>query len=83
VTKPRRKKTWMLLRGFSGTFIVVERKWYDFTGIAKQQGSAWKIAAQHDDKSVLETMASLTGKFVALRVNRETIDETIDETKGI
>ena len=79
MTEPRRKKTYMLLRGFSGNFIVVERKWYDFTGIAKGGGRVWKIVAQHNDQSVLKTMANLTDKFVAMKINHE----TIDETKGI
>jgi len=73
---PRRKKTYIQLRGFAGNFIVVERKWYDFAEVAKGGGSLWKIVAQHDDKSVLETMASLTDRFVVLRVNHETIDAT-------
>lgn len=79
MTKPRRKKTYMLLRGTSGRFIVVERKWYDFTGIAKNCGKykTWWIAAQHNDKSVLETMAKLTDKFLFTQVNHET-----DVTKG-
>ena len=74
---PRRKKKFMLLRGFSGNFIVVERKWYDFTGIAKQRGRVWAIAAQHDDQSVLIHMAKLTDKLVAIKINHET-----DVTKG-
>ena len=69
----------MLMRGFLGNFIVVRRVWYDSKGIAKQRGRVWKIVAQHNDQSVLKTMAGLTDKFVALRVNHE----TIDETKGI
>ena len=77
MTEPRRKKKYMLLRGFSGNFIVVERKWYDFTGIARQRGRVWKIVAQHNDQSVLKTMASLTDKFVAMKINHET-----DVTKG-
>lgn len=69
MTKPRRKKKYMLLRGFSGNFIVVERKWYDFTDIAKQRGRVWAIVAQSDDQSVLIHMAKLTDKLVAMMVN--------------
>jgi hypothetical protein len=61
---PRRKKMYMLLRGFSGNFIVVSRSWYDSVGLVKQRGRVWKIAAQSDDQSVLVHMAKLTDKFV-------------------
>ena len=76
MTKPRRKKAYMLLRGFSGNFIVVRRVWYDSKGIAKQRGRVWKIAAQHDDEAVLKAMAGMTDKLRAITVNHETIDET-------
>ena len=68
---PRRKKTWMLLRGHAGAFIVVERRWYDFTGIAKRYGKhkIWWIAAESDDSDMLNAMASLTGKHVKTYVN--------------
>jgi len=61
---PRRKKKYMLLRGKFGSFIVVERRWYDFTGIAKQRGrnQTWVIAAQSDDHAMLQAMAKLTEK---------------------
>jgi hypothetical protein len=59
----------MLLRGKRGHFIVVERRWYDFTGIARQRGRAWKIVAQHDDQSVLIHMGKLTDKLVTMMVN--------------
>ena len=70
---PRRKKKYMLLRGRFGSFIVVERRWYDFTGIAKKRGSnqMWVIAAQSDDHAMLQAMASLTGRH-ANKVNAET-----------
>lgn len=55
---------YMLLRGFSGNFIVVSRSWYDSVGLVKQRGRVWKIAAQSDDQSVLVHMAKLTDKFV-------------------
>jgi len=61
---PRRKKKYMLLRGKFGSFIVVERRWYDFTGIAKRRGrnQTWVIAAQSDDHAMLQAMAKLTEK---------------------
>jgi hypothetical protein len=61
---PRRKKKYMLLRGKFGSFIVVERRWYDFTGIAKKRGrnQTWVIAAQSDDHAMLQAMAKLTEK---------------------
>lgn len=66
---PRRKKKWMLLRGKFGNFIVVERQWYDFVGIAKKRGSnqMWVIAAESDDHGAMEAMALLTDRYVALR----------------
>jgi len=68
---PKRKKTYLLLRGKFGTYIVVERKWYDFSGIAKARGrnQKWSIAAQSDDHGMLMAMASLTEKHVKLEVN--------------
>ena len=70
---PRRKKTWMLLRGYSGSFIVVERRWYDYTGIAKRYGKhkIWWIASESDDSDMLNAMASLTDKHVKMEVNHE------------
>jgi hypothetical protein len=61
---PKRKKKYMLLRGKFGSFIVVERRWYDFTGIAKKRGrnQTWVIAAQSDDHGMLQAMAKLTEK---------------------
>jgi hypothetical protein len=67
---PRRKKKFMLLRGKMGNFIVVERKWYDFSGIARVQGKhkMWWIAAQDDDSEMLNAMAGLTDKHVKMHV---------------
>jgi hypothetical protein len=70
---PRRKKKFMLLRGKMGNFIVVERKWYDFAGIARVQGKhkMWWIAAQDDDSEMLNAMAGLTDKHVKMGVYHE------------
>ena len=70
---PRRKKKWMLLRGKLGYFIVVERRWYDYTGIAKQQGSSkhWWIVAESDDHGAMQAMAGLTDKHLKMEVNHE------------
>jgi len=70
---PRRKKKWMLLRWRSGSFIVVERRWYDFTGIARQRGryKSWWIVAESDDQVMLQKMAGLTGKHLKMEVNHE------------
>jgi hypothetical protein len=66
---PRRKKKWMLLRGKFGNFIVVERQWYDFVGLAKKRGrnQMWFIAAESDDHGAMQAMASLTDRYIALR----------------
>jgi hypothetical protein len=68
---PRRKKKFMLLRGKFGHFIVVERKWYDYTGIAKRYGKhkIWWITSESDDLDMLNAMASLTDKHVKVEVN--------------
>ena len=70
---PRRKKKWMLLRGKFGDFIVVERRWYDFTGIAKRYGKhkIWWIAAESDDHGAMQAMAGLTDKHIKMEVNHE------------
>jgi len=70
---PRRKKKWMLLRGKSGYFIVVERRWYDYVGIAKKRGNhkAWWIVAESDDHGAMQAMASLTDKYLKIKVNHE------------
>jgi len=71
---PRRKKKFMLLRSWSGNFIVVERRWYDYTGIAKQRGIAkrWWIVAESDDHGAMQAMASLTDKHLKMEVNHTT-----------
>jgi len=67
---PRRKKKFILLRGKMGNFIVVERRWYDFSGIARVQGKhkMWWIASESDDSDMLNAMASLTDKHVKMHV---------------
>ena len=73
LAKPRRKKKYILLRGYSGRFIVVRREWYDLKGIAKQRGDRkqWWIAAQSNDQVMLEKMAGLTGKHLKMKVYHE------------
>jgi len=70
---PKRKKEYLLLRGKFGSYIVVERRWYDFSGIAKKRGSkqTWVIAAQSDDHGMLATMANLTDRHVEMKVNNQ------------
>jgi len=70
---PRRKKKYMLLRGYSGRFIVVERWWYDYVGIAKLRGDRkqWWIVAESDDQVMLQKMASLTDNYLKMEVNHE------------
>ena len=70
---PRRKKTWMLLRGKSGSFIVVERRWYDYVEIARKRGKdkAWWIVAESDDHGAMQAMAGLSGKYRKMEVNHE------------
>jgi len=71
---PRRKKKWMLLRGKFGHFIVVERRWYDYTGIAKKRGrdKSWWIVAESDDHGAMQAMASLTEKHLRMEVDHAT-----------
>ena len=71
---PRRKKKFMLLRGKHGHFIVVERRWYDYTGIARQRGSnkTWWIVAESDDHGAMQAMAGLTDKYLKMEVNHAT-----------
>lgn len=59
---PRRKKKYMLLRGRFGTFIIVEREWYDHTGGRKDR--MWKIVLESDDHGMLQAMAGLTDRYV-------------------
>lgn len=69
---PRRKKKWMLLRGKKGTFIIVERSWYDYTGIGRRRGrnQMWVIAAESDDHGAMQAMAGLTDRYVTMEINR-------------
>ena len=71
---PRRKKKFMLLRGRNGHFIVVERRWYDYTDIAKARGDRkrWWIVAESDDHGAMQAMASLTDRYLKMEVNHET-----------
>lgn len=70
---PRRKKKWMLLRGKSGSFIVVERRWYDYVEIARKRGKdkAWWIVAESDDHGAMQAMAGLTDNYLKMEVNHE------------
>lgn len=63
---PRRKKKYMLLRGKFGTFIVVERSWYDSFNIRRER--VWAIVREDDDREMLHAMASLTNKYVKMEV---------------
>lgn len=74
---PRRKKKFMLLRSVSGNIIVVERRWYDYVGIAKKRGNskAWWIVAQSDDHAMLHAMAKLTDRYLNMKVNHTREDE--------
>ncbi len=82
VVMPRRKKKYMLLRGKFGSFIVVERRWYDYTGIAKKRGSskAWWIVAESDDHGALQKMAELTGDEVSMLV-KHTYEEELTNVR--
>ena len=70
---PRRKKKFMLLRGKMGNFIVVERRWYDYAGIARVQGKhkMWWIVAESDDHGAMQAMAGLTDNYLKMEVNHE------------
>lgn len=57
----------MLLRGKFGTFIVVERAWYDRNG-GYRRHRMWKIVRESDDRGMLCAMAGLTDRFVTLNV---------------
>jgi hypothetical protein len=70
MTKPRRKKKYMLLLSIGGSLIVVSRVWYD----EKQLNRRWKIVTQSDDEEMLKAMASLTDKHLVMRVEH-TIEE--------
>ena len=56
----------MLLRGKFGTFIVVERSWYDSFNIRRER--VWTIVREDDDREMLHAMASLTNKHVKMEV---------------
>ena len=64
----------MLLRSKHGSFIVVERRWYDFTSIARQRGSnkTWWIVAESDDHGAMQAMAGLTDKYLKMEINHAT-----------
>jgi len=81
---PRRKKDYMLLKSihtekFTEKLIVVSRHWYDNVHIPGVGGMRynrrWKIVAQHDDESVLITMAKLSDNYVGIAVNHIHEDE--------
>jgi len=70
----RRKKKYILLKGKRGNYIVCSREWYDSRGISKKRGSnqMWFIAAQSDDREMLEAMGRLTDRLIGIRVLNET-----------
>jgi hypothetical protein len=70
---PRRKKKWMLLRGKFGNFIVVSRDWYDSKGLGKKRGGnqMWLIAAESDDHGAMQAMASLTDRYIAMKISHD------------
>jgi hypothetical protein len=76
---PRRKKRFMLLKGAYGRLIVVSRHWYDTVRTPGLGGMRydrrWKIMAQHDDESMLITMAKLSDNYVGMQVNHTHEDE--------
>jgi hypothetical protein len=80
---PRRKKKFLMLKGkHTGNLIVVSRHWYDNVHTPGSLGGMrydrrWKIMAQHDDESVLITMADLTDNHLRTRV-----DHTHEDEKG-
>lgn len=79
---PRRKKKYMLLRGKFGSFIVVERRWYDFAGLSKKRGHkhVWTIVAESDDHGALQKMAELTGDEVSMLV-KHTYEEELTNVR--
>lgn len=56
----------MLLRGGFGTFIVVERSWYDNRNMRKDR--MWKIVRESDNREMLSAMAGLTDRHVKMEV---------------
>jgi hypothetical protein len=72
MTKPRRKKKYLLLLSTGGTLIVGSRLWYDQKRVRYDR--RWKIVTQSDDESMLTTMAMLTDKHLGM-----TVINTIEE----
>jgi hypothetical protein len=66
MTKPRRKKKYMLLLSKGGTLIVGSRKWYDEKRM--RYNRRWKIVTQSDDEKLLTTMASLSDRHLGMSV---------------
>jgi hypothetical protein len=65
------KKTWILLRGRMGTFIVVTRVWYDSKKLGRRRGrnQMWLIAAEGNDFRTLQAMGQLTDRYVGQEIN--------------
>lgn len=76
-TMSRRKKTWMLLRGRMGTFIVVTRAWYDSKKLGRRRGrnQMWLIAAEGNDFRILQAMGQLTDRYVGQEIKIEHVLE--------
>lgn len=70
MTKPRRKKKYLLLLSTGGTLIVGSRLWYDQKRVRYDR--RWKIVTQSDDESMLMSMASLTDNHLRMEVNHTT-----------
>ena len=73
MTKPRRKKKYMLLRGKFNNYIVVERTWYDSKGIGRARGrnQSWFISAESDDPKMLSVMGGLAGNLVNQQISNK------------
>ena len=79
---PRRKKKFLMLKSNHGRVIVVSRIWYDnattpIRHSPMRYDRRWKIMAQHDDESMLITMANLTDNHMRVKV-----DYTHEDEKG-
>ena len=72
MTKPRRKKKYLLLLSTGGTLIVGSRIWYDQKRVRYDR--RWKIVTQSDDESMLTTMAMLADRHLGM-----TVINTIEE----
>lgn len=79
---PRRKKKFILLLSKqTGKLIVVSRHWYDTAfsignkRLSMRYDRRWKIMAQHDDESMLITMAKLSDNYLGIAVNHTYEDE--------